>query len=108
MILITFFLHTFVAFLTPIPQFVRLRVVWEMDYIKERRLLDVLSLAHQNFATFDHRQCKATVDVYGICLYPSCTFFIRCRKFFIHIGVGFCVARSGDGGQCEGLDVQDE
>ncbi len=45
MILITFFLHTFVAFLTPIPQFVRLRVVWEMDYIKERRLLDVLSLA---------------------------------------------------------------
>ena len=39
------FLHIFVAFLTPIPQFVRLRVVWEMDYIKERRLLDVLSLA---------------------------------------------------------------
>ena len=39
------------------------------DIYKERRLLDVLSLAHQNFATFDHRQYKATVGVCGICLY---------------------------------------
>lgn len=29
-------------------------------------------------------------------------------RITIHIGVGFCVARSGSDGQCEGLDKQDE
>ena len=29
-------------------------------------------------------------------------------KLYIHIGVGFCVARSYDVGQCEGLYARDE
>ena len=30
------------------------------------------------------------------------------HRVIIHIGVGFCVARSDSDGQCEGLEVWDE
>jgi hypothetical protein len=33
---------------------------------------------------------------------------LKVYKVVIHIGVGFCVARSDYGGQCEGLKQRDE
>ena len=78
---------------------------------RKRRLLDVLSLAIQNFATFDLQpRDKATVDVCGVCLYPTSCASSRwgVGGYVIHIGVGFCVARSGYSGQCEGLESRDE
>ena len=79
----------------------------------ERRLLDALFLALRNFATFGHCQCKATVDVCGICVYIcQVEVYPPVRGGYallaVHIGVGFCVARSYSVGQCEGLLVRDE
>lgn len=53
-----------------------------------------MSLAYQNFVTSKTVKSKATVVVYGVCLYPSCTFWLRDAESFIHISVGFCVVRS--------------
>ena len=45
---------------------------------------------------------KAIVDVCEVCLYPCCIFVCqRCIQVVIHIGVGFCVARSDDGAMRE-------
>ena len=47
---------------------------------------------------------EATVDVYGICLYILCIFLERKMCIIvIHIGVGFCVARSGGVGYARAL-----
>ena len=85
---------------------------WD-DIYEEGVYLDALFLALRNFATFGHCQGKATVDVCGICVnicqvevYPP----VRggYALLAVHIGVGFCVARSYSVGQCEGLLVRDE
>ena len=62
--------------------------------------LTLCSLAHRNFATFRHRwkqsnsRCLRDVSMSLVC--P-----LGYTKLYIHIGVGFCVARSDFDGQCD-------
>ena len=72
-----------------------------------RRLLGALFLTSENFATFqDVVENKATVDVHGRVI--SCYQIILWLCVTdLHIGVGFCVARSDDIGQYEGFQTWD-
>ena len=76
----------------------------------KRRLLDVLFLALQNFANSKIQPKQSN----SRCLRGMFISLLRlCRSkvhssVIIHIGVGFCVARSDWIGQCEGLVGRDE
>ena len=63
----------------------------------EWRLLDALFLAVRNFANSNLAKDKATVDVLWICFIQSHAlirvFQMGRHGVYIHIGVGFCVAR---------------
>ena len=77
-----------------------MKPVGDADILMKRRLLDVLFLAYRNFANFDPAKNKATVDVLGMCIYMCVG--VPCSSkgqdalavHILHIGVGFCVARS--------------
>ena len=70
----------------------------------EWRLLDALFLALRNFANSNLAKEKATVDAHG---YVLCKPFLcpcimlRTKGWYIHIGVGFGVARSGKMGNAK-------
>ena len=95
---------------------------WESIFM-EKRLLTLCSdaLKLRNFQGIAKN--KATIDAHGYALgkrsvYSCCVriqFWMRTHDVFyiymlfsLHIGVGFCVARSSDFGQCEGLRAWNE
>ena len=53
------------------------RVVWEMYYIKKGVYLTLCLWLFETSNTLSSSQNKATVDVYGICLYPQVYFEIK-------------------------------
>lgn len=89
---------------------------WRMGgyviYIYGKRLLDALFLTNQNFATSNSVKDKATVDAYGyvfadilcLCLLYSVQ-WVWCIVWivYMHISVGFCVARSDWVGNAKAL-----
>ncbi len=95
----------FVAFSTPIP------FGWGAGnyYIKKDVYLTFCLWLIKTSNTLSSSQNKATVGVYGICVYIRLIcLFVERYVGPIHIGVGFCVARSDYCGQFEGLDKRDE
>lgn len=85
---------------------------WVGTYIYGKRLLDALFLTNQNFATSNSVKDKATVDAYGyvfadiLCLCLSCSArWVWCIVWivYMHISVGFCVARSDWVGNAKAL-----
>lgn len=71
----------------------------------EWRLLDALSLAVRNFANSNLAKDKATVDVLWVCFIQSHAlirvFQMGRHGVYIHIDVGFCVARFGKMGNAK-------
>ncbi len=71
------------------------RVGW---HIFGKRLLNALFLTYRNFATFSHGQgrgnSRCLVDVYNHRRLGHVFRKVGMPRFGIHIGVGFCVARS--------------
>ena len=69
----------------------------EGSYILERRLLDALCLTLRNFANFNPVKDKATVDAHWDMLYSPYQAHLHSASVligvYIHISVGFCVAR---------------
>lgn len=69
----------------------------EGNYILERRLLDALCLTLRNFANFNPVKDKATVDAHWDMLYSPYQAHLHSASVligvYIHISVGFCVAR---------------
>ena len=74
----------------------------------EWRLLDALFLAVRNFANSNLAKDKATVDALWVCFIQSYAlirvFHMGRHGVYIHIGVGFCVARFGKMGNAKALN----